>query len=148
MAEDRQLVLGRGAAGACRRYQRQGGQVHPRHGTGCQGLCQKDAVGSEIVFIAAEIILQAERKLGDILIATPLAHSAPGNQYTGKRLDRSQNATGPIRLKDLGLTKSDSSRERIALLNPEVFGKYISDCRNSHEVPTTAGVLRLVRARR
>ena len=63
-----------------------------------------------IVLLAAEVKLDAERRIGQLLAALPLANGAPGNQYTGKQTNRSHAATGPIRLRDLGLTKSDSSR--------------------------------------
>ncbi|MHB8973987.1 MAG: MT-A70 family methyltransferase [Pirellulaceae bacterium] len=104
------------------------------------GLCK------EIILHAAAIKVQAERRLGQLLANLPLANSAPGNQFTGKQLDRSQDATGPIRLQDLGITKSDSSRaQQIARLPAAVFNSYVRESIDAGQEPTTAGLLRLVK---
>jgi N6-adenosine-specific RNA methylase IME4 len=61
-------------------------------------------------------------------------------------VNRSQDATGPLRLRDLGITKSDSSRaQEIAGLPTASFAQYVSECLKSNQEPTTAGLLRLVK---
>ena len=69
---------------------------------------RKFSLSKSIIVHASTLKVQAERRLGEMLQALPLANSSPGNQYTGK-LNRSHDATGSLRLKDLGITKSDSS---------------------------------------
>lgn len=104
------------------------------------GLCR------DIILHAAFIKVDAERRMGQLLANLPLANSAPGNQFTGKQLDRSQHATGPIRLQDLGITKSDSSRaQQIARLPAAVFNSYVRESIDAGQEPTTAGLLRLVK---
>ena len=106
---------------------------------------KKVGLSRAIILYASELKVRAKRKLGEILKAIELADSAPGNQYTGK-LDRSHDATGPLRLRDLGITKSDSSRaQQIASLHEAVFAEYVEGCLDSHQEPTTAGLLRLAK---
>ena len=110
-----------------------------------RGYAKKIGLSREIIVHAAAIKVHAERKLGQLLMVTELATGAPGNQYTGKNLDRSHDATGPVRLSDLGISKSDSSRaQQIARLPAPAFDRYVESCTESHQEPTTAGLLRLV----
>jgi hypothetical protein len=82
---------------------------------------RKAGLSKSIIVHASTIKVQAERRMGQMLSDLPLAKSSPGNQYTGK-LDRSHDATSPIRLQDLGITKSDSSRaQQIASLPATTF---------------------------
>lgn len=105
---------------------------------------KKARLSKEIVFQASAVKLQAERRLGQMLGDIQLANSAPGNQHTG-RVDRSDNQTGPIRLRDLGLSKSESSQaQRMASLPETAFGEYLSQCADAGREPTAAGLLRLV----
>jgi N6-adenosine-specific RNA methylase IME4 len=108
------------------------------------GLCH------DITIHAAAIKVNAVRKLGQLLKATELAKGAPGNQYTGKaEVNQSQDATGPIRLRDIGVSKSDSSRaQTIASLPAPTFARYVSECIESRQEPTTAGLLRLAKQHR
>jgi N6-adenosine-specific RNA methylase IME4 len=110
-----------------------------------KAYARKARLSKEIVLHASIIKVQAERRLGEMLSRLPLPNSAPGNQYTGK-LVRSQNATGPIRLRDLGITKSDSSRaQQIAGLPVATFNRYVQQCVESGHEPSTAGLLRLAK---
>ena len=106
---------------------------------------KKVGLSKDIILHAAAIKVQAERRLGKMLSGIDLANSAPGNQYTGKAV-RSQGATGPIRLQDLGITKSDSSRaQQIAGLPTATFNGYVKQSVQSGREPTTAGLLRLAK---
>ena len=108
---------------------------------------RKIAHAEAIAIRAATIKVNAERKLGQLLKTAELAKGAPGNQYTGKKSPaRSQDATGPIRLRDIGISKSDSSRaQAIASLPAATFNKYVRECVESSQEPTTAGLLRLAK---
>ncbi len=111
-----------------------------------KAYAKKVGLSKHIIIRASAIKVQAERRLGELLINLPLANSAPGNQFTGKETDRSHNATGPTRLKDLGITKSDSSRaQQIARLPAAVFNRYVKESVDAGQEPTTAGLLRLVK---
>lgn len=111
-----------------------------------RGYSKKIGISQEITIHAAAIKVKAERKLGQLLKETVLATGAPGNQHTGKNVDRSHDATGPIRLRDIGISKSDSSRaQTLASLPAPTFAKYVSDCIESRQEPTTAGLLRLAK---
>jgi len=97
----------------------------------------------ELIDEASVVRLFAERRLGELLKQTQLAKAAPGNQYTGT-LDRSQDTTSPMCLRDLGITKSRSSRaQKLAELPQEAFDNYISDKVNTGEQPTIAAALKL-----
>jgi N6-adenosine-specific RNA methylase IME4 len=111
-----------------------------------RGQSKKIDLTEDITVDAAAIKVQATRQLGKLLKATELAKGAPGNQYTGKEVVRSQAATGPIRLRDLGITKSESSRaQQVASLPAKTFEKYVKECIESRHEPTTAGLLRLAK---
>jgi N6-adenosine-specific RNA methylase IME4 len=107
---------------------------------------RKISLSDNISYRAATIKVTAERKLGEILKATELASGAPGNQYTGKKVDRSPDATGPIRLRDLGITKTKSSRaQQIASLPEADFNKYLSECSDAGQEPTASGLVKLAK---
>lgn len=112
-----------------------------------QVYAKKAGLSKSIIVHASAIKVQAERRMGQMLSTLPLATSSPGNQHTAKlELDRSQDATGPIRLHDLGITKSDSSRaQQIASLPAATFNGYVKDCVEAGHEPTTAGLLRLAK---
>jgi phage N-6-adenine-methyltransferase len=110
-----------------------------------RGYSRKIGLSRDIIVHAAAIKVNAERKLGELLKVTALARGAPGNQYTGKELDRSHDATGPIHLRDWGISKSDSSRaQQIASLPAPAFDRYVKSCIESGQEPTIAGLLKLV----
>ena len=110
-----------------------------------RGYAKKKGLAQEIIVEASAIKVEAERKLGQLLKNLPLANSSSGNQYTGK-LDRSPNGTGPIRLRDVGVSKSESSRaQRIASLPRAKFNRYVKENIEAGREPTVAGALRLVR---
>jgi N6-adenosine-specific RNA methylase IME4 len=107
---------------------------------------KKAGLSKSIIVHASAIKVQAERRLGQMLSSLPLATSPPGNQYTGKKMVQSHDATGPIRLRDLGISKSDSSRaQAIASLPAPTFARYVNECVQSRQEPTTAGLLRLAK---
>ncbi len=106
---------------------------------------KKKGLAQGIIVDASAIKVEAERKLGLLLLKVTLANSSPGNQYTGK-VDRSHNGTGPIRLCDLGITKTESSRaKRIAKLPQREFDRHVREEIEAGREPTTAGLLRLVK---
>jgi len=110
-----------------------------------EAYAKKQGLSHEIVVNASVIRIQTERKLGQSLREIQLAKASAGNQYTGE-LDRSQPATGPIRLKDLNITKSQSSRaQQIARLPKRKFDAYVSDSVQSGNQPTIAGALKLAK---
>ena len=110
-----------------------------------KAYAKKARLGRNIVLRAASIKVRAERKLGQMLRDTPLADSSPGNQHA-RRPDRSHDATSSFRLKDLGITKSDSSRaQQISRLPKAVFDRHVADCVDSRTPPTTAGLVRLAK---
>jgi len=98
-------------------------------------------MGLEMQNDAAEIKIRAERK-GGLILKEMEKH--PG----GKGL-RSHDATAiPVKLSDLGLTKSDSSRwQKSASIPERQFEKHIAEVREKQEELTTAGVLREARNR-
>jgi len=107
-----------------------------------KAYAKKAKMGQRIVVEAAAIKLRAERRLGQMLQAIELADAAPGNQYTGP--NASADDEPRIYLRDLGITKSDSSRtQRLATLPQEVFDRYLTDNMQAGREPTMAGVLRL-----
>lgn len=110
-----------------------------------KAYAKKAQLSHEILLDAATIKLGAERKLGQMLAKLKLADSSPGNQFTGK-LDRSQKETSPIRLKDLAITKSDSSRaQQIARIPSKVFDRFLAENLKEKREPTTNALLRLVK---
>jgi len=107
-----------------------------------KAYAKKAKMGQRIVVEAAAIKLRAERRLGQMLQAIELADAAPGNQYTGS--NASADDESRIYLRDLGITKSDSSRtQRLATLPQDVFDRYVTDNMQAGREPTMAGVLRL-----
>jgi len=105
---------------------------------------KKAQLGQQLVVNAAVIRLRAERKIGEMLGSVELADAAPGNQYTG-RLDIAAGDR-PIFLRDLGISKLDSSRsQKIACVPEELFEKYIADHVDLQREPTSAGLLRLAK---
>ena len=75
-----------------------------------------------------------------------MAHATPGNQYTGPQPPPVAAQT-PWYLRDLGITKSDSSRsQRIARLPDELFERYLAENVQVEREPTVAGLMRLIKA--
>jgi N6-adenosine-specific RNA methylase IME4 len=98
---------------------------------------------------AAAIKLRAERRLGEMIQTVELADSAPGNQYTGPLELQSPNNDTPVCLRELGITKTDSSRsQRIAKLPDEVFEGYLAENTDANREPTAAALLRLEKQQR
>ena len=104
---------------------------------------QKAQLGKQLVIDAAALRIRAERRLGQMLQKTSLANSAPGNQYTGSDGKRFPKV---VQLKDLGITKRESSRsQRIAEVPGPAFEMYLAECNQTKREPTFAGLLRLLR---
>ena len=102
---------------------------------------RKARLGHNILLEAAAVKLRAERRLGEMLQSLPLARSSPGNQHTP---ESNEEATSGVRLKELGITKSESSRlQKIACLPEEKFEGYVEDNLRAETEPTMAGCLRL-----
>jgi len=109
---------------------------------------QQGDSGQQAIDEASFTKLYAERKLGELLQKTELAKGSPGNQYSGK-LDRSHDATGPIHLKDIGVSKSRSSRaQQLAAMPHEEFNGYVAEAMKAGQQPTVAGALKLSRRNR
>lgn len=106
-----------------------------------RAYAQKARLGRSIVVEAAAMRLRAERRLGQLLQTLPMATGAPGNQYVDSE---STEDGGQVHLKDIGLSKSDSSRlQRIAMIPEDSFQAYIAACVEANRECTTAGCLRL-----
>ena len=88
---------------------------------------------------AAYLRICAERRLGKILASMPIAKGSHGNQHTG-RLDGGPNGKW-IRLDELGVKKSDSSRaKRLAGIPEAVFDQFLANCLESGKTPTFNGL--------
>ena len=106
---------------------------------------KKARLGQKLVVEAAVIKLRTERRLGEMLQSIDLADSARGNQYTGP-LEPDPGEQVPILLRDLGITKSDSSRsQRIAGVPADVFERYIAVNSEADREPTLTGLFRLIK---
>jgi N6-adenosine-specific RNA methylase IME4 len=104
---------------------------------------KKAKLGQKLIIEASTIKVLAERKLGQILQALPLANAAPGNQYTGP-VQASEGK--PILLREIGISKAESYRtKQLASLPEEIFQRYLADMKNAGKEPTTAALLRLAR---
>jgi N6-adenosine-specific RNA methylase IME4 len=114
-----------------------------------KAYAKKARLGQKIVVEAAAIKLRAERRLGEMIQTVELADAAPGNQYTGPLELQSPGNDTPVFLRDLGITKTDSSRsQRIAELPKEVFERYLAENADTNREPTVAALLRLERQQR
>lgn len=104
---------------------------------------KKAKLGQSMAAEACAVRLRAERRMGELLQATPLAKAAPGNQHTGP-VQLSELIPAGRTLRELGITKSDSSRsQRIAAVPSPVFEEYISASLAVDREPTAAGLFRL-----
>ncbi|MEN6406999.1 MAG: MT-A70 family methyltransferase [Thermoguttaceae bacterium] len=105
-------------------------------------LCKK------ITLDASAIMVLAEWRLGKILKTLPLAKSTPRNRRTADD-DWSHDATGPVYLKDIPVSKSHSSRaQQIASLPASTVERYVHNSVNSNQEPTIAAALRLAKQHR
>ena len=110
-----------------------------------RSYARKARLGRQILIEAAALRLRSERRLGQMLQTIPLAKAAPGNQYsTAEPADEHIDA---VRLQDLGITKSDSSRlQRIAAVPEERFQIYLKETIEANRECSTAACLRLVKS--
>lgn len=103
---------------------------------------QKARLGRDLMIEAATIRIRAERRLGQMLRETPLAIASAGNQYTNTKTGEPADT---VSLKDLGITKNESSRsQRIADLADDFFEAYLEECRQAQREPTLSALVRLV----
>ncbi len=99
-------------------------------------------MGLEMQNNAAEIKLRAERRAGEML-------DGMDRQGKGRPQKKSHRVTfSPIKLSEIGVTKKQSSRwQSIAALPKKDFEGYIRDNRQGQKEITTAGALKLCKAR-
>jgi len=113
--------------------------------TAVKAYIQKAQLGQQLLIDAAVFRLRAERRLGEMLVALQLADAAPGNQYTDSQ-DPSTMPSDTVFLRDLGISKQDSSRsQRIAGLPHETFEQYLTESAAAQRQPTLTGLLRLTK---
>lgn len=109
-----------------------------------KAYAQKARLGKSLVVEASAVRIRAERRLGQMLLDTPLATSSSGNQHT---VPGGEPPPEAVLLEDLGITKNESSRsQRIAQLDDPDFEQYLAGCQQTEREPTFAGLLRLLRA--
>jgi len=109
-----------------------------------RAYARKARLGRDILVEAAALRLRSERRLGQLLQTLPLAKAAPGNQYS--HAEPADVSPSQIRLQDIGITKSDSSRlQRIAKVPEERFQAYLQDSIEAHRECSTAACLRLTK---
>jgi N6-adenosine-specific RNA methylase IME4 len=99
-------------------------------------------LGLEMQNTAAEIVLRAERRAGEMLA---VMQKAPGGQPYQESTGSSPQPveTAPLTLSQLGIEKTQSSRwQAIARIPEEHFESYISDTKARAQELTTAGLLR------
>lgn len=89
---------------------------------------------------AAEIVLRAERRLGQ------LCKEVTGGKAGGGSRGSKDKSNSVSLLSDLDITKAQSSRwQRLARVSERAFQAYLDDCLNHGRIPTQAGALRLGR---
>ena len=94
--------------------------------------------------VAAIVRLEALRKMGEMLRESAEAGEREGRG--GDRKSKSQRAT--LKIGDLGITKSDSSRwQQMAALPAEQFDEWATVVQESGGELTTAGLLRLAKTK-
>ncbi|MCA9063321.1 MAG: hypothetical protein KDA96_09690 [Planctomycetaceae bacterium] len=107
-----------------------------------RSYAKKARLGREMVVEASALRLRSERRLGQLLQQLPLAKAARGNQY--RAIDDDEE-TEQVRLQDVGITKSDSSRlQRIAAVPEDQFQAYVKECIDAGRECSTAACLRLL----
>lgn len=88
-------------------------------------------LGLEAQNYAAEIKIRAERKLGELLAETVIAHRPP-------------KVSDHTTLTELGISRDESSRwQQMASIPEPVFEQYIAETKATSEPLTTAGVVRV-----
>ncbi|APZ96362.1 hypothetical protein [Fuerstiella marisgermanici] len=108
-----------------------------------RSYAKKARLGREMVVEASALRLRSERRLGQLLQQLPLAKASRGNQYSAD--DDQDNPESQIRLQDVGITKSDSSRlQRIAAVPEDRFQTYVKECLDAGRECSTAACLRLL----
>jgi len=106
---------------------------------------RKARLGRKLFIDASIVKIQAERKLGVLLKQMQLAKATPGNQHSSLQTPQSQ-VNGSIRLDELGITKSDSSRyQQIAAIPDDIFEKYVQAHIDSGTEITTSALLRIAK---
>lgn len=112
-----------------------------------RSYAKKARLGREMVVEASALRLRSERRLGQLLQQLPLAKGSPGNQY--KSVEAIDEEPSQVRLQDVGITKSDSSRlQRIAAVPEDRFQAYVRECLDAGRECSTAACLRLLGPRK
>jgi N6-adenosine-specific RNA methylase IME4 len=102
--------------------------------TAAMRYAQAKKLGADAVKYAAEIVVLAECKYGELLAVTP-KQPGPGR---GKTLDSHPNVSSPRKQHGYELSKRS---QKLATVNPEVRDEYLK----SAQLPTPTGLLRLVK---
>lgn len=97
-----------------------------------QAFAKAAGLGREMQNNGVQIVILAQRSMGEMLAETELHNGDP----------RLQDGT---RLSDLGITKAQSHRyQKLARVPSDALDKHISDVKSADKALTVAGVLRLV----
>ncbi len=90
--------------------------------------------------VFAEIKIRAEKRMGEMLIETEKHPPGPDKK------DRSHDVTDPPKLKDIGITKKQSSRwQATAQIPDEDFENHITETKQGGKELTSAGVLKMAK---
>ncbi len=112
-------------------------------------ICAREAKNTELIDLSGEIRRRWERRTGELLKVMDKAKGARGNPNgRGARIVQSPEDTAqqPSTLKELGITKTQSSRwQKLANLAPSAFETYVTDAKNRAEKGTTAALRAAVR---
>ena len=112
------------------------------HSKAVANLFQDMKVQQQLRLEAACMMIRAEHALGCLLAQIPLAQGAPGNQRTGK-VDRSHSGTGPLFLKDLGLSKNASQRAQVIATIPKAeLERWLAEQCQQGKEPSLRGALK------
>lgn len=85
--------------------------------TAAKVYAQRQKLGRDAVLFATAVILEAERRIGQMLKTTP-------RHRGGKPVKNENRFTGPLSLADLGIDRKTSSRaQRLADLDDDIFDR-------------------------
>lgn len=98
---------------------------------------RQQKLGLQMQNDAAEVKIRAERRVGELLADTEL------NKGGRPKENQSNDTTGFYSLKEMGLSRDDSSRwQKLAGMSDVDFEQYLASTRDAGKELTTAGVLR------
>lgn len=100
---------------------------------------REQRAGTELHLRAAEIVVRANRRIGELLLEYRKAGLLAGRG--GDRKSKSQSDT--LKTADLGIEQNDAMRaERLARVPADKLDSYIAKCREDDKPATKAGALR------